>query len=82
MLWEFYGKPITELPKSTFGFVYILHYEDGFKYVGMKSAFSTLEKPAKKSGEVREGCTRVSRRIMRDPETGKVPASKKDPRIA
>lgn len=77
MDWTYEGKVVTELPEDVYGFIYLLKYEGGYSYIGMKSAYSILEKPAKKSGEVREGCERVYHNIMRD-ENGKVLVSRKD----
>ena len=77
MDWTYQDSPIHILPPAAFGFIYILHFEDDFKYVGMKAAFSILEKPAKKSGEVREGCERVYHNVIRNAD-GKIVVSKKD----
>lgn len=75
MDWTYKGEIITELPKAAHGFVYLLSYEGGYKYIGKKDAYSTIEKPAKKSGEIREGHTRVYHNILRD-EDGKIIVSK------
>jgi hypothetical protein len=82
MNWFYKGKEINKVPKGTYGFVYLLKYEGGFSYIGMKTTIATLEKPAKKSGEVRDGCIRVYHNIYRDPDTNKVIVSKKDQRKA
>jgi len=38
MDWEYYGEKINELPEEVVGFVYILYYENGQKYIGKKLA--------------------------------------------
>lgn len=79
--WTYQGNTVTDLPKDAHGFVYLLNYEGGYKYIGMKAAYSILEKPAKKSGEVRDGCERVYHNVIRD-EEGKVVVSRKDVKAA
>ena len=81
MNWTYEGNIVTEMPKDVHGFVYLLTYEGNYKYIGMKATYSILEKPAKKSGEIREGCERVYHNVIRD-EDGKVIVSRKDIRAA
>jgi len=81
MEWVYQDTVITHLPPAAYGFIYQLHFDDGYKYIGKKDAYATLEKPAKKSGEVREGCERVYHNILRN-EQGKIIVSKKDQQAA
>ena len=40
LTWTFEGKPFTEFPTDMFGFIYLITYSDGTKYLGKKQAFS------------------------------------------
>jgi len=37
-MWIFYDEEINELPEEVIGFVYVIYYEDGRKYIGKKLA--------------------------------------------
>ncbi len=48
MNWEFKGKEITnikQLPEGAVGFIYILTFSDGKRYIGRKSLYSVRKKP-------------------------------------
>lgn len=81
MNWLYCSNEITELPDNAFGFIYMITYDDGARYIGKKQIISEQIIPAKKSLEVREGATRVYRHILRD-LNGKVVVSKADKRRA
>jgi hypothetical protein len=53
LTWTFEGKPFTEFPTDMFGFIYLITYSDGTKYLGKKQAFSFKELPVLKNGKVR-----------------------------
>lgn len=56
--WTFNEKPITsvnQMPDDVFGFVYLLKYVDGTKYVGKKNVFNCRKIKARKDGETRNG---------------------------
>ena len=44
MIWKYKGSDLTELPEEVVGFVYILHYEDDFYYIGKKLARSLVRR--------------------------------------
>ena len=48
-------KSIKDLPKDILGFVYLIEYEDGTKYIGKKNVFSLTKVKSLKSGKEREG---------------------------
>lgn len=43
--WTHAGKEVTELPEGTVGFVYMIVYEGGKRYIGKKLARSLRKKP-------------------------------------
>lgn len=61
MTWFYEGSPIRDLPEDTFGFVYLIDYTDGTKYIGKKQTVSTVTLPALKSGKQRPGSARVGK---------------------
>lgn len=60
-IWVYNGKPVTELPSYVYGFIYLIHYTNGQKYVGKKKIISEITKPALKSGKIREGAKRIGK---------------------
>lgn len=46
---------IEDLPKGTIGFVYVLTYESGMKYIGRKYIHSVVTLPIRKNGDKRTG---------------------------
>lgn len=77
MVWQYYGKDFTELPKEKYGFVYIIEYESGKKYIGKKSFYSVSVIEARKDLILRDGAVRIYRNILRG-EDGKIAVTKKD----
>ena len=77
MIWD----KDTVLDDDTFGFIYMIAYDDGTFYLGKKQVISEQIIPALKSLEVREGATRVFRHILRDVR-GNIIVSKNDRRTA
>lgn len=61
MTWLYEGSTIYELPENVFGFVYLIEYTDGTKYLGKKQTTSFTTLPALKSGEQRPNSTRVGK---------------------
>lgn len=64
--WEFKNKPVTSLddiPKGVIGFVYLLYFEDGTKYIGKKNLFSKTTLPALKNGTIRPYATRIYKNV-------------------
>lgn len=39
--WKYKGKEIIEVPEGAIGFVYLITFTDGDKYIGKKNLFST-----------------------------------------
>lgn len=71
-------KPILKLPKECIGFVYLIEYESGMRYIGKKSIYSTTTVPAKSNGEPRKGHVRFcKKRVYRDSK-GKIITKKSD----
>lgn len=57
MNWMYNNKEIKshkDIPKQAKAMVYVISYEDGYKYIGSKLLRSTQEKPALKNGSKRE----------------------------
>jgi len=63
MNWVYKGKEIDSLPVGTYGFVYLIEYNDGFRYIGKKCSMSYTTIPALKSGLLRDGCIRIAKNI-------------------
>ena len=40
MVWTYNGEDVTSLPEGAIGFIYIITYSDGKKYIGSKVALS------------------------------------------
>lgn len=76
--WSYKGEILEEVPSifDTFhSVVYRIDYEGGFFYYGKKKLQSESTIPALKSGVVREGYERITKRVLRD-EEGKIVVSK------
>lgn len=52
---------IKSIPDNCYGFIYLLHFEDGTKYIGKKQLYSHTTLPALKSGQFRENSLRVGK---------------------
>jgi len=50
---------IDQLPEGTYGFVYVIIYEDDMYYVGKKDLFKKVTLPALKNGEQRPNSERI-----------------------
>jgi len=50
---------IEQIDSSIIGFVYVIEFTDGTKYIGKKNFYSTRTLPALKSGKIREGAIRT-----------------------
>lgn len=71
------NKPIKSLPDNCFGFVYMITYTNGQKYIGKKQTIQIVTQPANKTGKKPNGFIEEFNRIVyRDPKTGKVAESK------
>lgn len=64
MTWTYQGKEIKTLPSDIFGFIYLIEYSDGSKYIGKKQAISKQTLPALKDGKEREGAVRVGKNVL------------------
>lgn len=40
MTWEYQGQKVIDMPYQKYGFIYLIEYESGKKYIGKKSFFS------------------------------------------
>lgn len=56
-------KIIDEVPKNAYGFIYIIYYEDGTKYIGKKNFYSIQTKPRKKDNQKRSNHVRFTYKI-------------------
>lgn len=63
MKWIYKNKEIDYLDDDIYGFVYLIEYSDGFKYIGKKQCRSYSTLPALKSGLLREGCIRIAKNV-------------------
>lgn len=61
MKWQYQGKEVDSLPTDTFGFIYLIVYTDGSKYIGKKQAISKQTLPASKNP--REGAIRIGKNV-------------------
>ena len=64
MNWSYEGKEITEMPEGMYGFIYVITYTNGKKYIGQKQFCSQLTTPALQSGEVRPNAIRIQKRRL------------------
>lgn len=62
MNWLYDNKELTEIPGDMYGFIYVITYTNGMKYIGQKQFYSQLTLPALKTGEVRPNSVRVMKR--------------------
>ena len=77
MNWIYKEEEVTELPNGYYGFIYLIEYENGMKYIGMKSIMSEQTLPALKSGQMRDTAYKqISKNVLRD-ENGNIIVSKK-----
>ena len=81
MEWTFNESENFVIPEWAFGFIYKITYEGGNKYIGQKKLVTNKRLPALKTGILREGYTRVIKRVMRN-EAGNIIVSRKDKAIA
>ena len=61
-VWQFKDEEVHSMPINTYGFVYLITYANGTKYIGKKQAVQRNRLAALKSGDVRPGAERVQRR--------------------
>lgn len=64
--WTYKNNPIAsinDIPKGVIGFIYLLEYEDGTKYVGKKNLYSIKTLPTLKNGTIRPNAERVFKNI-------------------
>jgi hypothetical protein len=59
MTWTYEESEVIELPLNVYGFIYLLTYENGTKYIGKKQCVKEVKLPALKSGEVRPNAKRT-----------------------
>ena len=61
-MWTYLDKPMNKLsdfPDNAKGFVYLIEFSNGKKYIGKKNLRKTSTLPALKNGTVREGAIQV-----------------------
>lgn len=66
MNWYYEGTKVTDssqFPEGAFGFIYLLEFEDGTKYIGKKNIYSKSTLPSLKSGEQRPNSTRIGKNV-------------------
>lgn len=63
MKWLYKGLEVDSLPDGTYGFIYLIEYEDDYKYIGKKQCVSFETLPALKSMKLRLGAVRLARNI-------------------
>ena len=78
--WIHHDEPLEEMPEGIVSFVYKIEIA-GWYYIGKKSTTKVVTKLALKSGEVRDGATRIHKNVTVG-EDGKVVVSKKDKALA
>lgn len=64
MEWVYQSKKINsiqELPEKSIGFIYCLYYEDGTKYIGKKTLYSSYKLEPLKSGKQRDNSTFINK---------------------
>jgi hypothetical protein len=59
MEWYYRNEEVEKLPEDTFGFIYKLHYRDGFYYIGKKQCFNTITLPVLNTGKKRIGHIKI-----------------------
>jgi hypothetical protein len=60
--WKYKNKPITsieDIPKGVIGFIYLLEFNDGTRYIGKKNLFTIKNLPTLKNGTIRSSAVRV-----------------------
>lgn len=62
-MWVYNNKPFTENIENKYGFIYLITYKDGKKYIGKKPMTSYKTLPALKTGIVRDGAVRVNKNV-------------------
>lgn len=62
MNWLYQGKELLVKPEGMFGFIYLITYTNGKKYIGQKKFCSELTVPALINGEVRPNSIRIHKR--------------------
>jgi len=80
MSWMYLDEPLEYMPEVCVSFVYKIEIA-GYIYIGMKGTKRTVTKLALKSGDIRDGATRVYKNVAIG-EDGKVILSKKDKALA
>ncbi len=78
--WTYQDELVAELP-DVVGFIYLLTYEDGSKYVGKKALGTTKTITAKKDGSKREGHIEFKNRDILVKDDGNIAVSKKDKKL-
>ena len=58
--WIYKDKEFTS-PDGYYGFIYILTFDDGTKYIGKKDFYTYVKLPALKSGKQRPNSTRIAK---------------------
>ena len=59
MNWVYENEVVDSLPKEIFGFVYMIHLNDGRLYIGKKQTWSKATLPALKNGQQRPNTDRI-----------------------
>jgi len=76
MDWTYKGKTITTIPNTTYGFVYLLTYKSGMRYIGKKTVWSNSTLPQHKDGSKRVGHVKfIQKRVVLDAQ-GNIVTSK------
>ena len=59
LLWTFEGEVVDEMPNGVYGFIYLITYDNGQKYIGKKAIKSTKTVLALKDGTQRPDSERI-----------------------
>jgi len=59
------GEELLQPPQDTYGFIYMIKYDDDTAYIGKKAFYSTKALPALKDGSQRPNSERVCRIVKR-----------------
>lgn len=57
-MWIYQEREVKEVPEGAYGFIYLIVFTDGSKYIGRKNFYSTRRVAPLASGKVREGARR------------------------
>lgn len=61
--WKYNGIPFTDTPEDKEGFIYLIEFTNGKRYIGKKNFYVTKTLPALKSGKRRDNSDRIGKNI-------------------